>query len=157
MEDFKKLPKMQSFKTGGSVQNKYCGGGRMKKGGEVHDAAEIKQDKAIVKKAIAIHDKQEHPGEKTDLSKLKRGGRSKKAVGTVKKYCGGKSVKKMADGKSTGPVVEETTVVKPLPQDVTDKIAQEENKADAAIIPNAIEAVKSAGKKAYKAAKEMLK
>mgnify|MGYP003341615460 CR=1 FL=1 len=46
MEDFKKLPKMQSFKTGGSVKNAYCGGGRMKKGGEVESAAEIKQDKA---------------------------------------------------------------------------------------------------------------
>ena len=39
--------------------------------------------------------------EKTDLSKLKKGGRSKKAVGTVKKYCGGKSVKKMAGGGDT--------------------------------------------------------
>lgn len=102
MEDFKKIVKM---KTGGSVQNAYCGGGRMKKkaGGEV-DAADIKQDKAIVKKAIAMHDKQEHPGEKTDLSKLKKGGRSKKSVGTVKKYkCGG-GVKKMAEGQSTGPI-----------------------------------------------------
>lgn len=157
MEDFKKLPKMQSFKTGGSVKNAYCGGGRMKKGGEVHDAADLAEDKKIVKKAFKMHDKQSHEGEKTDLSKLKKGGRSKKEVGTVKKYCGGKSVKKMADGKSTGPVVEETTVVKPLPQDITDKIAQEENKADAAIIPNAIQAVKSAGKKAYKAVKDVLK
>ena len=143
MEDFKKLPKMQSFKTGGSVKNAYCGGGRMKKGGEVESAAEIKQDKAIVKKAIAMHDKQEHKGEKTDLSKLKRGGRSKKEVGTVKKYCGGKSVKKMSDGKSTGE----------LPQDLTDRIAREENEADAAVIPkmakNAIEAVKGVGKRLY--------
>ena len=89
---------MQSFKTGGSVKNAYCGGGKMKKGGEVESAAEIKQDKALVKKAIAMHDKQEHKGEKTDLSKLKRGGRSKKEVGTVKKYCGGKSVKKYDTG-----------------------------------------------------------
>jgi hypothetical protein len=135
MDDFKKLPKMQAFKTGGSVKPKaMCYGGKMKKGGEV-DAADIKQDKAIVKKAFAMHDKQEHHGEKTDLSKLKKGGRAKKDCGTVRKYkaggnvtnvyeakkstgdkdnirkvkditpaklCGGKSVKKMADGSLTG-------------------------------------------------------
>jgi hypothetical protein len=90
MNDFKTLPKMQCFKTGGSVQPKaMCYGGKMKKGGEV-DAADMAQDKKVVKKAFAMHDKQEHPGEKTDLSKLKKGGRTKKAVGTVKKFkCGG--------------------------------------------------------------------
>lgn len=138
MEDFKKLPKMQSFKTGGSVQAKnMCYGGKMRKGGKVESEKEdIKQDKAIVKKAFAMHDKQEHEGEKTDLSKLRKGGRAKKAVGTVKKYktggtvetaygakktdkdlkdianskrqkpqmlCGGKSVKKMADGGQPDP------------------------------------------------------
>ena len=73
MEGFKSLPKMN---CGGSVSKEYCGGSRVKKkaGGEV-DAADIKQDKAIVKKAIAMHDKQEHPGKKTDLSKLRKGGR----------------------------------------------------------------------------------
>jgi len=87
MEDFKKLPKMQCFKTGGKVEAKaMCYGGKMKEGGEV----DIAQDKKVVKKAFAMHDKQEHPGEKTDLSKLKKGGRTKKAVGTVKKFaCGG--------------------------------------------------------------------
>jgi hypothetical protein len=90
MNDFKTLPKMQCFKTGGSVKPKaMCYGGKMKKGGEV-DAADMAQDKKVVKKAFAMHDKQEHPGEKTDLSKLKKGGRTKKAVGTVKKFkCGG--------------------------------------------------------------------
>jgi hypothetical protein len=91
MDGFTKLPKMQHFKVGGSVKPKaMCYGGKaMKKGGEV-DAADIKQDKAIVKKAFVMHDKQEHPGEKTDLSKLKKGGRAKKEVGTVKKFkCGG--------------------------------------------------------------------
>jgi hypothetical protein len=131
MDDFKKLPKMQCFKTGGSVKPKaMCYGGKMKKGGEV-DAADIKQDKAIVKKAIKMHDAQEHKGEHTDLSKLRKGGRAKKEMGTVKKYktgggvygakktdadiksideakkfkpamlCGGKSVKKYATGGST--------------------------------------------------------
>lgn len=81
------------MKTGGSVAAEYS-----KRDRKEVDTADIAQDKKIVKKAIAIHDKQEHPGEKTDLSGLKKGGRAKKAKGTVKKYCGGKSVKKYADG-----------------------------------------------------------
>ena len=128
MEGFKSNPKMQCFKEGGSV--KY----ESRKEHKEEMSADIKQDKAIVKKALAMHDKQEHPGEKTDLSKLKKGGRAKKETGTVKKYkaggkigvygakkksgdmdsiekakdikpkllCGGKSVKKMADGGATG-------------------------------------------------------
>lgn len=36
--------------------------------------ADIAQDKKLIKKAIAMHDKQEHPGKKTNLSKLKKGG-----------------------------------------------------------------------------------
>jgi len=90
MDGFNKLPKMQCFKTGGSVKT-MCYGGKMKKGGEV-DASDIKQDKAIVKKAFKMHDKQEHPGEKTDLSKLRKGGRAKKDCGTVKKYKAGGGV-----------------------------------------------------------------
>ena len=104
---FKTIVKM---KTGGSVAKAAEYAKRDRK--EVD--ADIAQDKKIVKKAIAIHDKQEHPGEKTDLSGLKKGGRAKKAVGTVKKYCGGsgvksycggKSVKKYAEGKSVGETV----------------------------------------------------
>lgn len=125
---------MQCFKKGGLVQTQVSN--YTKRDRKVTDTADIAQDKAIVKKAIAIHDKQEHPGEKTDLSTLKKGGRAKKAVGTVRKYKtggsvdnvygakkkagdldniektkdikatklqkGGKAVKKMADGGSTG-------------------------------------------------------
>ena len=36
--------------------------------------ADVKQDKAIVKKAFGMHDKQLHESKKTDLSKLKKGG-----------------------------------------------------------------------------------
>jgi hypothetical protein len=36
--------------------------------------SDIAQDKKLIKKAIAMHDKQEHPGKKTNLSKLKKGG-----------------------------------------------------------------------------------
>ena len=47
------------------------------------------QDKKVVKKAVKMHDEQAHGGEKTDLSKLKKGGRAKKAKGTVRRYMGG--------------------------------------------------------------------
>ena len=151
MDDFKKLPKMQCFKTGGSVKPKaMCYGGKMKKGGEV-DAADIKQDKAIVKKAIKMHDAQEHKGEHTDLSKLRKGGRAKKEMGTVKKYktgggvygakktdadiksideakkfkpamlCGGKSVKKYS-GEDGSYVTKAVDTVKSVGNDLKDKI-----------------------------------
>ena len=38
------------------------------------DKQDLAQDKKLIKKAIAMHDKQEHPGKKTNLSKLKKGG-----------------------------------------------------------------------------------
>lgn len=90
MDGFKKLVKM---KTGGSV-NKACGGMMMKKGGKCAEGGkvDIAQDKAIVKKAFNLHDKQKHENGKTDLSTLKKGGRSKKAVGTVKKYKAGGAI-----------------------------------------------------------------
>lgn len=84
MEGFKKLPKgVSCYKEGGSVYKS-----RHSEKSEMSE--DIAQDKKIVKKAFSMHDKQEHPGEKTDLSKLNKGGRAKKAVGSVKKYkCGG--------------------------------------------------------------------
>lgn len=101
MEGFKKLPKMQHFKDGGAVKSEYCGGGKAyKKGGHAESSEmkkDIKQDKAIVKKAIAMHDKQEHPGEKTDLSKLKKGGRMKKEGGCVGRYKAGGSIEMKKD------------------------------------------------------------
>jgi len=50
-----------------------------------HD--DIAEDKKLIKKAFKMHDKQEHPGKRTNLSKLKKGGlagvsgESMKAVG----------------------------------------------------------------------------
>ena len=42
---------------------------------EKHDKAEMAADKKLIKKAIKMHDKQEHKGSKgTDLSKLRKGG-----------------------------------------------------------------------------------
>jgi hypothetical protein len=37
-----------------------------------HD--DVAADKKLIKKAFAMHDKQEHPGKKTNLAKLKKGG-----------------------------------------------------------------------------------
>jgi hypothetical protein len=45
-----------------------------KKGGETMDKMDMKQDKAMVKKAVGMHDKQQHMGKKTNLSKLAKGG-----------------------------------------------------------------------------------
>ena len=72
MSDYKQNTKMKSdipcFKEGGSVyKSRHSEKSEMKE--------DVAQDKKIIKKALAMHDKQEHPGEKTDLSKLKKGGR----------------------------------------------------------------------------------
>ena len=56
------------------------------------ESEDMAQDKKVAKKAISMHDKQQHEGEKTDLSKLKHGGRAKKEVGTVRKFKAGGAV-----------------------------------------------------------------
>ena len=56
------------------------------------------EDKKMVKKAVGQHESALHEGEPKTTLKLKSGGRTKKEVGTVKKYCGGKSVKKYDTG-----------------------------------------------------------
>lgn len=84
MDGFKKSTKMQCFKEGGAV--KY----ESRKEHKEEMSADIAQDKKIIKKAFKMHDAQEHKGEKTDLSKLRKGGRAKKDTGSVRKYkCGG--------------------------------------------------------------------
>jgi len=68
-----------------------------KKGGETMDKKDIKQDKAIVKKAVSMHDKQLHGGKKTNLAKLAKGGgvESKgKTKGKNIAMCGGGMAKK---------------------------------------------------------------
>jgi len=78
MEGFKKNPKIACFKEGGQV------GYKPRK--TACDEKDVKQDKAIVKKAVGQHEATKHKGEgKTEL-KLKCGGRAKKEAGTVKKY-----------------------------------------------------------------------
>jgi len=96
MEGFKANPKMKCdlpcFKEGGFVKRD-----KAKHSESTEVKKDVAKDKKIVKKAFKIHDEQSHD-EKTDLSKLKKGGRAKKEVGTVKKYKTGGCVKKMADG-----------------------------------------------------------
>ena len=109
MDGFKSIPKMQCFKKGGAVY-------KSRKSVEKTDSADIAQDKAIVKKAIRIHDEQEHKGEHTDLSKLKKGGRAKKAMGTVKKYKDGGCVDNVYGAKKkAGDLdnIENTKKIKP--------------------------------------------
>jgi hypothetical protein len=88
MEGFKSLPKMAHFKEGGSVAVKNI----MKKGGKVAKHDDVAEDKKLIKKAFGMHDSQLHEDQKTDLSGLKKGGRSKKETGTVRKFKTGGSV-----------------------------------------------------------------
>lgn len=83
MDGFKSLPKMQCFKEGKQVKS-MCGGGSYKKGGKA-EKSDMEQDKKLIKKAFKQHDEAEHDKEPTEI-KLKKGGRSKKAMGTVRKY-----------------------------------------------------------------------
>jgi hypothetical protein len=48
-------------------------GKKFKEGG-VMKHEDIKMDKKVVKKAVGMHDKQQHGGKKTDLATLKKGG-----------------------------------------------------------------------------------
>jgi len=82
MEGFTKNPKIACFKEGGQVGYK----SRKNHSESKEMAKDIKQDKAIVKKAVGQHESAKHKGEgKTEL-KLKSGGRCKKEGGNVRKY-----------------------------------------------------------------------
>jgi len=60
------------------------------------DKEDIKQDKAIVKKAFKMHDKQEHKGGKgTNLTKLSKGGKTNEDM----KSMGRNMAKLKANGK----------------------------------------------------------
>lgn len=70
---------------------------QLSKGGKTMDKSDIKQDKAIVKKAIGMHDKQLHGGKKTNMSKLAKGGGIEtkgKTKGKMIAMCGGGMAKK---------------------------------------------------------------
>jgi hypothetical protein len=65
--DMKKNPGVAKLPT--AVRNKM---GFMKDGGMAH--SDVKMDKKVVKKAVGMHDKQQHGGKKTNLATLKKGG-----------------------------------------------------------------------------------
>lgn len=71
--DMKKNPGMAKLPT--AVRNKM---GFMKDGGMAKD--DKKQDKAMIKKAVGMHDKQQHEGKKTSLTALKKGGMAPKKM-----------------------------------------------------------------------------
>jgi hypothetical protein len=102
MIDFKPNTKMQCFKEGGQV--KY----ESRKEHKEEMSSDINQDKAMVKKAFKIHDAQEHKGEHTNLSKLRKGGRAKKDCGSVRKYKTGGLVKSKESGKTASAPSEAT-------------------------------------------------
>lgn len=89
---------MQCFKEGGTVQRKIENFEKRER--KVEEKDDMAQDKKVVKKAFSIHDKQQHE-EKTDLSKLKKGGRAKKDCGTVRKYKTGGAVENAYGAKKT--------------------------------------------------------
>jgi hypothetical protein len=115
MEGFKTLAKgVKCYKEGGSVYKS--------RHSEKREMSEdIAQDKKVVKKAFAMHDKQEHHGEKTDLSKLKKGGRAKKCGGgTVNRYKAGGEVTNVYEAKKTSgdkDNIRKTKLIKPAKAD----------------------------------------
>lgn len=75
-------------------------GRKFGKGGETHSEKgemkkDVAQDKKMIKRAFAMHDKQEHKGSHTDLSKLKKGGMAMKKMamgGMAKETMGPRSM-----------------------------------------------------------------
>jgi hypothetical protein len=69
---------------------KFKGGGMAKSDSKEDTKMDMAQDKAMIKKAFKMHDSQEHKGEHTNLTKLKKGGMMKKMAsgGKVKETMG---------------------------------------------------------------------
>ena len=99
-KDFSEASIGMKFKKGGATEKPARQSGnkpQLSKGGDIMDKADIKQDKAIAKKAIGMHDKQLHGGKKTNLTKLARGGGVEtkgKTKGKMIVMCGGGMAKK---------------------------------------------------------------
>ena len=90
-KDFNTADKGKTFKEGGAMKDM-----KMDKA----------QDKAMVKKAVGMHDKQMHSGKKTDMDALKKGGmpmvmKDGKKIPAFAAKNGGMA--KMADGGMTDP------------------------------------------------------
>jgi hypothetical protein len=88
--DMKKNPGVAKLPT--AVRNKM---GFMKEGGMTKD--DKAQDKKMVKKAVGMHDKQQHGGKKTNLATLKKGGMA------MKKMAHGGGIE--AKGKTKGKMI----------------------------------------------------
>ena len=56
-KEYSQASKGQTFKEGGAMKH-----------------SDMSMDKKVVKKAVGMHDKQQHGGKKTDMAKLKKGG-----------------------------------------------------------------------------------
>lgn len=97
MEGFKANPKMKSdiacYKEGGSVYKSRT---------HKEDPKEAAEDKAMVKKGIRQHEAAKHKGEEKTEITLKKGGRSKKEGGNVRKYKTGGVCNPMKDGGAIG-------------------------------------------------------
>jgi len=99
MSDYKQNTKMKSdipcFKEGGSVY-------KSRHSEKKEESSDIAQDKKIIKRAFAMHDEQSHENEKTNLSKLRKGGRAKKCGGgSVSRYKAGGAVENAYGAKKT--------------------------------------------------------
>jgi hypothetical protein len=55
-------------------------GKKFGKGGETMKHADVKMDKKMAKKAVGMHEAQLHGGKKSDMSKLKKGGKVMKCA-----------------------------------------------------------------------------
>ena len=94
--DMKKNPGVAKLPT--AVRNKM---GFMKEGGAAH--SDVKMDKKVIKKAVGMHDKQQHGGKKTDLAALKKGGMAVKKMASGGLAAGHKSADGCAvKGKTKG-------------------------------------------------------
>ena len=114
---------MQCFKEGKQVKA-MCGGGSYKKGGKA-EKSDMEQDKKLIKKAFKQHDEAEHDKEPTEI-KLKKGGRSKKDCGTVRKYKEGGAIGVYGAKKKSGDLdsIEKAKDIKPGKADAPSKASE---------------------------------
>jgi hypothetical protein len=80
-KEFLTADKGKTFRQGGTMKKMNPGmmammakkkSMKMNEGGMAH--SDVKMDKKVVKKAVGMHDKQQHGGKKTNLTSLKSGG-----------------------------------------------------------------------------------
>ena len=114
MDGFTKLPKMQCFKEGGSIQPEM---GKPKKVKEHKGVPAVSKKDAGTKAPLAFGLKGTTPDvEDESTTAMKKGGRAKKSVGTVKKYKTGGSVTNVYEAKkSSGDLdnIKKTKDIKP--------------------------------------------